>query len=138
MDLVAKRDIQQGEAIAIDYATFAVDFAPFDCHCGKENCRGRISSDDVLHAQPDVLTGQHVTAHIWRTVLQHRIGQALVPMEGGGGVVKLGSGEGASVVATAAQGTPAAPIAAPQQGGGRLKFRQWMCFGSPTSRKRAN
>jgi len=45
--LVALRDIQPGEEICIDYAM--CDGSPYDefqCQCGSESCRGRITGND--------------------------------------------------------------------------------------------
>jgi hypothetical protein len=45
--LVALRDIQAGEEICFDYATSdGSPYDEFDCACGAENCRGRVSGDD--------------------------------------------------------------------------------------------
>jgi len=45
--LVAMRDIEIGEEITFDYAMAdSSSFDEFDCACGAENCRGRVSGDD--------------------------------------------------------------------------------------------
>jgi D-alanine-D-alanine ligase len=49
LDLVARRDISQGEEIQVDYATYGNNvLAPFDCTCGAPECRGRVREDDHL------------------------------------------------------------------------------------------
>jgi SET domain-containing protein len=49
-DVVARRDIQCGEQITIDYATFVVnefESAKIDpCLCGSYNCRSKVGKDD--------------------------------------------------------------------------------------------
>lgn len=47
--LVAMRDIEAGEEICYDYAMS--DGSPYDgfeCRCGRETCRGRVSGDDWM------------------------------------------------------------------------------------------
>ncbi len=45
--LVALRDIEPGEEICFDYATCdSHDYCEFDCACGAEACRGRITAGD--------------------------------------------------------------------------------------------
>lgn len=46
LNTVARRGILRGEELTIDYATFCVNSAPFDCFCGSPICRGRITGDD--------------------------------------------------------------------------------------------
>lgn len=60
LDLVARRPIARGEAITVDHATLAVDFAAFTCACGSSECRGVVRGDD--HASPTVIGkyGDHV------------------------------------------------------------------------------
>ena len=42
-DLYAARDIAEGEEIRIDYTCHEFELAcPFDCHCGAEDCIGRV------------------------------------------------------------------------------------------------
>lgn len=46
-NVVAARDIRQGEEVFIDYGCFIVNFdEPFDCSCGSRNCRVRIRRQD--------------------------------------------------------------------------------------------
>lgn len=43
LDVKATRIIGRGEELTLDYATFLDEhMEPFTCHCGAENCRGRI------------------------------------------------------------------------------------------------
>lgn len=49
LDVVARRDIEPGEEITLDYATFCNEVMPaFDCRCGATACRGTIRGDDYL------------------------------------------------------------------------------------------
>jgi len=46
-NVVAARDIAQGEEVFIDYGCFIVNFdESFDCSCGTAKCRGRIRRQD--------------------------------------------------------------------------------------------
>lgn len=45
--LVAMRDIEQGEEVCFDYAmSDGSPYDEFDCACGGEHCRGRVTGDD--------------------------------------------------------------------------------------------
>lgn len=47
LTLVALRDIQPGEEVTFDYATAdSTPYDEFDCMCGAQNCRGRITAND--------------------------------------------------------------------------------------------
>jgi D-alanine-D-alanine ligase-like ATP-grasp enzyme len=53
LDIVARRDIAQGEELTIDYATFCGPaMAPFACQCGSPDCRGLVTGDD--HLLPEI------------------------------------------------------------------------------------
>jgi hypothetical protein len=46
-NVIAARDIREGEEVFIDYGFFVVNFdEPFTCSCGAHNCRGRIRRRD--------------------------------------------------------------------------------------------
>lgn len=49
-DVVARRDIEAGEQVTIDYATFIIhefeSSAISNCQCGSPKCRGKVSSND--------------------------------------------------------------------------------------------
>jgi D-alanine-D-alanine ligase len=65
LDLVARRPIEAGEQITIEYATFLAGTGDsFDCHCGKDDCRGTITPQDWQ--LPDVRRryGDHCSAYI--------------------------------------------------------------------------
>lgn len=50
-ELSARRDIQTGEEITYDYATADVNpriVYEWDCRCGSDKCRHRLSWDDIL------------------------------------------------------------------------------------------
>lgn len=66
LDVVARRDIEAGEEITLEYATFYDErMPPFTCACGAPTCRGTIRGDDW---QRDfvALYGEHVSDHIRR------------------------------------------------------------------------
>jgi hypothetical protein len=45
--LIAMREIAAGEELTYDYATSDTsDYDEFECACGSDNCRGRVSGDD--------------------------------------------------------------------------------------------
>lgn len=47
LNLVARREIQPGEQISVDYATFCgPNMEEFTCHCGSPACRGTIRGTD--------------------------------------------------------------------------------------------
>ncbi len=49
--LVAMRGIKAGEEITYDYAmTDTARYDEFECRCGSEHCRGRVSADDWKRA----------------------------------------------------------------------------------------
>ena len=44
LDVIALRDIKPGEELTLDYAQFMHEGSePFDCSCGADGCRGRVS-----------------------------------------------------------------------------------------------
>lgn len=47
-ELVAIRDIGEGEEICFDYATNNIDGWSMECRCGSKSCRGVISTFDKL------------------------------------------------------------------------------------------
>jgi D-alanine-D-alanine ligase len=61
LDLLARRNIQPGEEIRVDYATYGINtLASFDCTCGATDCRARVKEDDHLQSILDRY-GDHVT-----------------------------------------------------------------------------
>jgi D-alanine-D-alanine ligase len=49
LNLVARRDIDEGEELTAEYATFCGPaMAPFDCRCGAVECRRTILGTDYL------------------------------------------------------------------------------------------
>jgi D-alanine-D-alanine ligase len=65
LDLVARRPIDAGEEITIEYATFVARTGePFDCHCGADDCRGRVTPQDWQLPAIRRLYGEHCSAHI--------------------------------------------------------------------------
>lgn len=64
LNLVARRPIQTGEEITIDYATFCNEImAPFECTCGTSRCRGIIRGTDYLEPFVDRY-GDHVSDYV--------------------------------------------------------------------------
>jgi D-alanine-D-alanine ligase-like ATP-grasp enzyme len=69
LDLTARRPIQKGEALTMDYATFCgPDMEPFDCACGALGCRGTVRGNDALLAEVIAAYGDHVSDYVrrWR------------------------------------------------------------------------
>ncbi len=66
LDMVARHDLQPGDEITLDYATFCNELMPpFECRCGASDCRGTIKGDD--HLQPFVdRYGKHVSDYVRR------------------------------------------------------------------------
>ncbi|PJZ71485.1 SET domain-containing protein-lysine N-methyltransferase [Leptospira perolatii] len=53
-NIIAKRDIEVGEELTIDYANFVVNFdQTFECRCGAQSCRKFIRKDDWKLLLPD-------------------------------------------------------------------------------------
>jgi uncharacterized protein len=49
--LISMRDIAAGEEICMDYAMCdSKPYDEFDCYCGSENCRGRVTGNDWQRA----------------------------------------------------------------------------------------
>lgn len=69
LNLVARRAIAAGEEITVEYGTFCVDNAPFDCSCGSRACRRRVAGDDWR-----VATRTYGDAHVtdWVRILAER------------------------------------------------------------------
>lgn len=66
LDLVARRDIDAGERITLDYATFRNERMPtFTCDCGSDDCRGRITGRDFLDDAVERY-GSHVSDYVRR------------------------------------------------------------------------
>jgi D-alanine-D-alanine ligase len=66
LNLVARRDIEKGEEISTDYATFYNEtMQEFSCSCGSHSCRGTIRGTDYL--QPFVERyGDHISDYVRR------------------------------------------------------------------------
>ena len=64
LNIVARRDIQPGEQITVDYAMMYGDEMPlFECHCDSPTCRGIVRGSDYL--EPFVKHyGDHLSAYI--------------------------------------------------------------------------
>jgi len=46
LNTYARRDVRRGEELTIDYATFCIDNAAFECSCGSALCRGKVTGHD--------------------------------------------------------------------------------------------
>lgn len=68
LDTVARRSIPAGSELTIDYCTFTTDFfRTFDCACGAQSCRGRISKDDIFSPALIQQYGSHFSDYVvWR------------------------------------------------------------------------
>ena len=61
--IVAKRQIEVGEELTLDYATFIVDpDFEMDCQCGSARCRGTVRGTDWTRAE---LQGNHRGWFAW-------------------------------------------------------------------------
>lgn len=66
LDIVARRDIPEGEEITLEYATFCHEDMPaFECRCAAASCRKRIHGSDML---TEVLApfGDHLSDYVRR------------------------------------------------------------------------
>src|SRR5271169_72373 len=62
LDLVARRPIEEGEQLTVDYATFCgPSMTPFRCSCGASECRGEIRGTDFLLPEIAARYGDHVS-----------------------------------------------------------------------------
>jgi D-alanine-D-alanine ligase len=66
LDMVARRPIQAGEQITVDYATFCNEMMKdFECNCGVDLCRGTVRGMDYL--EPFVERyGPHISDYVRR------------------------------------------------------------------------
>jgi SET domain-containing protein len=59
--LIARRDIEDGEELTLDYAVITYGFErPFECRCNSANCRGKVRGDDWRLIAPEY--GAHLHA----------------------------------------------------------------------------
>jgi D-alanine-D-alanine ligase len=66
LDLVARRDLEPGDEITMDYATFCTEpMAEFDCACGAPECRSVIRGSDHLEDFVERY-GSHLSDHVRR------------------------------------------------------------------------
>jgi D-alanine-D-alanine ligase len=65
LDLVARRPIEPGEEITVEYATFiAGTGASFDCHCRADDCRGTVTPQDWQLPEIRRRYSEHCSAYI--------------------------------------------------------------------------
>jgi hypothetical protein len=66
LDLVARRDLEPGDEITMDYATFCTEpMAEFACSCGALGCRSVIRGSDHLEDFVERY-GDHLSDHVLR------------------------------------------------------------------------
>lgn len=65
LDLTARRPIDAGQEITVEYATFIAGTGePFACRCGAEDCRGTVTPQDWQLPEIRRRYGQHCSAYI--------------------------------------------------------------------------
>lgn len=89
--------IDENEPLTIDYNTFEVDMSsPFDCHCGADRCRGRVSGFANL---PPAVQKEYLDGYWTARSTAAPIPGASAAADGGvgvGGAVTEGSGRAAA------------------------------------------
>jgi D-alanine-D-alanine ligase-like ATP-grasp enzyme len=66
LDVVARTDIDRGDEITLDYATFYNELMPsFECQCRERSCRGTITGADLMADFVDRY-GTHVSDYVAR------------------------------------------------------------------------
>lgn len=74
LDLVARRPIDAGEEITVDYATFIAGTGePFDCRCGAEDCRGTVTPQDWQLPEIRRRYTEHCSAYVagkWASLIE--------------------------------------------------------------------
>ena len=73
LNTYARRDIRRGEELTIDYATFCIDNADFECSCRSPICRGKITGQDWKMA-----VAMYGAEHVTDRVLEKNTDLALV------------------------------------------------------------
>jgi len=72
-DLVARRDVPQGEELTNDYATSTIDLTwGMPCHCGAASCRGEISGHDWQRIDLDKLYEGHIVPAVLEAIASRR------------------------------------------------------------------
>ncbi|MBC8098453.1 MAG: SET domain-containing protein, partial [Armatimonadetes bacterium] len=67
--MIARRDIQAGEEITYDYATTEVTVPyAFDCLCGSNICRKRVTNLDHLIPAWQAMFGDHLPQHTLKAI----------------------------------------------------------------------
>ena len=65
LDLVARKPIEAGEEITVDYATFIAETgASFECDCGADGCRGTVTPQDWQLPEIRRRYREHCSAYI--------------------------------------------------------------------------
>lgn len=73
VSLVAMRNIRPGEEICYDYAmTDASDYDQFNCACGSECCRGRVTGADWMNELLQKKYEQYFSTYIRQKIRSHR------------------------------------------------------------------
>jgi D-alanine-D-alanine ligase len=67
LDVVARRDIAEGEELTMDYATFCgPEMEQFECYCGAPECRHVITASDYLLPEVHERYRGHVSDYVER------------------------------------------------------------------------
>ncbi len=81
LDLVARRDVAEGESLTVDYATFCgPSMTPFDCSCGAVCCRGVVRGSDYQLPELIERYGDHVSDFI-RSAIRSEDTRCQLPFE---------------------------------------------------------
>ncbi len=67
--LVAMRDIEAGEEVCFDYAmSESHPLFEFECHCGTERCRGRMSAEDWRDRELQIRYAGYFSPYLQRRI----------------------------------------------------------------------
>jgi hypothetical protein len=76
--LIAMQEIAVGEELTYDYATSdASDYDEFDCACGSDECRGRVTGNDWLIPEIQNRYNKSFSPYIQRKIKAARLARAL-------------------------------------------------------------
>lgn len=70
--LVARRVIQPGEELVIDYETLEARPQPFCCKCGSRNCRGELTGLSALDPAFQIRHQDYLSWQVERAIVAHR------------------------------------------------------------------
>jgi len=76
--LIAMRELALGEELTYDYATSdASDYDEFDCACGSDECRGRVTGNDWLIPEIQNRYNKSFSPYIQRKIKAAQLARAL-------------------------------------------------------------